>query len=184
MKRVSRGIAYGVVAALVVAAGLTLRAQAPQQRPGGGGPQGAPGDGNPMRMMFNPRDMVERAVFGSWAFVALELDTNNEQLVKLRGVYQKQWADTKKQLDEMSGQQGGEQGDRQARMQAVMGGVRTLRDGVKEVLTADQNAKLDAWFEQQGRRQTGGPGGGNQQRPQGGGNRGGGAGGGRPNQGN
>ena len=139
-------------------ASVTLYAQRP-----GGGPGGREGGMRRGMGGMNPRMMVERAIEGSWAFVALELDTTDEQLVQLRQTYRKAWADARKDLE---GFREASPEDRRAMMEGLVESQKALREAVKAQLTEEQAAKLDEWYKRQWERSRGGRrGGGRPQRP-------------------
>ena len=156
-----RIVAFVGVGAVALFAGTALFAQGP------GGPRGPGGEQRQMPGAFQAYGaqlMVERAVHGSWAFVALELGVSDEKLIDLRTVYQKNWQATKASIASL---EDAEPDARRDIMQGIMESQRELRQSVKGVLSAEEGVKLDAWYDEQrqqsmrggGRGGPGGPGG-------------------------
>lgn len=142
---------FGLVAGAVV---LSLSAQQrPQGPPQGGAPSGPP---QGMMRMFNPRDMVERTVFGSWGVVSLEFTVNDDTLQKIRSIYREEWTKIKASLANVNME---DQTQRQQALQTAMEGVRTLREKIRPLLSEEQNKELDEWTQRQMMRGPGGPGG-------------------------
>jgi hypothetical protein len=155
MSRPARKSLWTTIGVLSITGIVALSLYA-QQRPQGA-PQGAP---QGFRMQFNPRDLVERTVFGSWGVVSLELDVNDENLHKIHAIYREEWTKLKASLEKISPD---DQTQRQQAMQGAMEGVRGIREKIRPLLNDEQNKQLDAWSERQMRGPAGGgaPGGDN-----------------------
>jgi len=151
MRRFSGKSLWMVLGTLSITGIVALSLYAQQAQRPQGAPQGGPPPG--MRMQFNPRDLVERTVFGSWGFVSLELNVNEENLHKIRAIYREEWSKIKGSLEKMSAD---DQTQRQQAMQSAMEGVRSIREKIRPLLSEEENKQLDAWSERQMR----GPGGG------------------------
>ncbi len=163
-----------VISAAVIFAGILafgLIAQGPP--PGGGGPGGAGGPGGGgMMMMANMQSALTLTTERSLAYLLLEMNITDEQLPKIRAIYQESWKAYKelaKKLETVGN-------DRDAMM-----GIRADADKIKEkrisklkeILTADDMKKLTDYETKlnerpQRQQRQGGAGGGG---PQGGGGR-------------
>lgn len=143
---------FGVITGVVA---VSLYAQRPQRPPQGEVPPGPP---QGMGRMFNPRDMVERTVFGSWGFVSLELNVNDDNLQKIRSIYREEWSKIKASLAHANME---DPTQRQQTMQTAMEGVRNLREKIRPLLSEEENKQLDEWTQRHMMGSARGPGGGN-----------------------
>jgi len=131
-KRTSIAMVFGVVVGLI----LTSWAQA---QPGGrrqGGPGGGPGRGGRAGQHFGDMMYFE----STWSAVAFQCDASKVQLGKIRPTFQKTYDSRKAAMEKA----------RQNRdFQAVQTAMKTIKQSIeaklKEVLLADQKAKLTKW---------------------------------------
>jgi hypothetical protein len=143
-----RSLIAGAILFALVVAGASLYAQRP------GGPPGDTPGGQPgaqARQRFMGGDIASRMVEGSWAFVSFDLAVSDETLVKARKTYVPTWKKMREAAEQM---RDATPEARRDIMQTMGATQRELRESLRALLTDEQNAKYDAWLEQQRQRMT------------------------------
>lgn len=128
----------------LAAFGATVLAQRPDQ---GQGQQGQQREIPVSFQISGIQEMTEGAQQRMWAFVSLEMDTSDEQLIALRPIVAKSWKET--QAIFAAAKEAGEAADVVAAGRAATQNISALRESVRGQLNDEQKESLNAWFEEQ-----------------------------------
>lgn len=131
----------------LAAFGATVLAQRPGQGEGQGQRQGQQREIPANFQIRGIQEMTEGAQQSMWAFVSLEMDTSDEQLIALRPIVAKSWKET--QAIFAAVEEAGEAADIAAAVRSATQNISALRESVRDQLNDEQKESLNAWFEEQ-----------------------------------
>ena len=140
------GVCFGLAAF-----GATVFAQRPGgQGQGQGQRQGQQGQQREIPANFQImriQQMTESMQRGMWAYVSLEMDTSDEQLIALRPILAKSWKET--QAIFTAAEKAGDAADVNATQQSVGQNLSALRESVREQMSDEQKKVLGEWLQEQ-----------------------------------
>ncbi len=93
------------------------------------------------------QQMTEGMQQGMWAFISLEMDTSDEQLIALRPIVAKSWKET--QAIFAAAEEAGEAADVNATQQSVGQNLSALRESVRDEMNDEQKEILGEWLKEQ-----------------------------------
>lgn len=93
------------------------------------------------------QQMTEGMQQGMWAFVSLEMDTSDEQLIALRPIVATSWKET--QAIFKAAEEAGDAADVNATQQSIGQNLSALREAVRNQLDDEQKEVLGEWLQEQ-----------------------------------
>ncbi len=123
------------------------------QRPGGQGQGQGQGQQRQQReipanfQIMRIQQMTEGMQQSMWAYVSLEMDISDEQLIALRPIAAKSWKET--QAIFAAAEEAGDAADVNATQQSVGQNLSALRESVRNQLDDEQKAVLGEWLTEQ-----------------------------------